>query len=102
MKANLNDTITVYPTEKGWMLAKVKWMNDHEYISEEVAEKQFNYLKTENGGLTMPLWKFIQDFGVMVYHGTDLFISNDIELESSETNTVYIKSERDGNEEISS
>ena len=72
MKANFNDTITVYPNKKGWK--KIKEISLLLYCGNKMNTNFFIAIHTtEDGGFVQPIWQFIHLFSGMIYHGTSYF-----------------------------
>lgn len=71
-KINLNETVIIYPTDKGW--EKINRILRHQcqnhgidfshYISSRV---------TNDGGYKDQLWQLINDIGVMFFPGPNYF-----------------------------
>lgn len=64
-KHSFNDTLIVYPTEKGW--EKINDIYDKSFVDEH---------RTADGGYKDTFWVVMEDFKELFYHGSDYIYSH--------------------------
>jgi hypothetical protein len=70
MKANLNDWITIYPSEMGWMLINGPHVRGETITKDGVA------------GYRIQLWQLIHDHSDLFYHGTKCLETMKVDIET--------------------
>lgn len=79
-KYNLNDSIVIYPNEKGWIKLKEVLIMEYKFKSEDKLNQYLILRTTEDGGFKEQLWEIMSLFGKMFYNGTSYFETSFIDL----------------------
>lgn len=68
MEINMNDQITIYPTDKGWIRIKELLMSKYRLTDKE-ADRWIRNRQTDDGGYKDQHWCLIDTFHSMFYNG---------------------------------
>ncbi len=79
-KYNINDSVIIYPNEKGWVKIREILKKEYSFATEESVDEFINLRKTPDGGYKEQLWCIASDLHDMFYNGTCYFNTSAITL----------------------
>lgn len=79
MKANHNDQMIIYPTERGWQ-AITEHIQAHYGYSPSRLRTFMECRKTKDGGYKDQMWRIIHDLHTLFYNGQTYFTTTNVEI----------------------